>query len=113
MVKRGRLRLQKQSIPCGVLLFDLKLNTSKFLQHVELKFHVSCSGFYFVFSAQILIPLEEIKSLDLFAKWFSLVPVSPTSRGEMGSLRIRARYLHEIIMPEDKYSTLKEVRRLE
>ncbi|XP_034325355.1 ras GTPase-activating protein 1 isoform X2 [Magallana gigas] len=59
--------------------------------------------------AQILIPLEEIKSLDLFAKWFSLVPVSPTSRGEMGSLRIRARYLHEIIMPEDKYSTLKEL----
>ena len=61
------------------------------------------------FSAQITVKLEDIKSLDLFAKWFSLVPVSPTTRGEMGSLRIRARYLHEIIMPEDKYSTLKEV----
>lgn len=70
------------------------------------KFHREFSPF----SAQISVPLEDIKNLELFAKWFQLVPVSPTTRGEMGSLRIRARYLHEIIMPEDKYSTLKEVK---
>ena len=39
--------------------------------------------------------------------WHALSGVTPI--GEWGSLRLRTRYLHDLIMPEDEYSPLKEL----
>ena len=62
-----------------------------------------------LYLAHVTLPLSEVRDTDCYDKWHQLIPNTEYSRGETGSLRIRARYLHEIIMPEDKYSTLKEV----
>ncbi|XP_021354731.1 ras GTPase-activating protein 1-like [Mizuhopecten yessoensis] len=59
--------------------------------------------------ANITIPVVDVKDTDCYDKWHTLQALNPTMRSDTGSLRIRARYLHEIIMPEDKYSTLKEL----
>ena len=37
--------------------------------------------------------------------WYPLNGVTPI--GEWGSLRLKHRYLHDLIMPEDEYSPLK------
>lgn len=63
--------------------------------------------FKFNFTAQIVIKYDDFESGENLDKWYPLH--SANSTVQLGSLRIRCRYQHEIIMPEDKYSTLKEV----
>ncbi|XP_069138844.1 ras GTPase-activating protein 1-like [Argopecten irradians] len=59
--------------------------------------------------ANITIPVVDVKDTDCYDKWHMLQALNPAMRSDTGSLRIRARYLHEIIMPEEKYLTLKEL----
>ncbi|KAK3098387.1 hypothetical protein FSP39_019002 [Pinctada imbricata] len=83
-------------VPCDIEAFSISIyNHSKRTVDREI--------------AQVTVPFEDLKNVDCYDKWSPLHPVSQGVRGEQGSLRIRARYLHEIIMPEDKYSTLKEL----
>ena len=43
-------------------------------------------------------------------EWQSLYPAAVSSRVEAaGSLRVRSRYQHEVIMPLKEYTSLKEV----
>ena len=42
-------------------------------------------------------------------EWHSLIPVNLTFKGDVGSLRVKSRYLHEVIMPLKEYTSLKEV----
>lgn len=66
-------------------------------------------GLYF--TAQIVIKYQDFEAGETLDKWYPLHPANSIIKGgDLGSIRIRARYQHEIIMPEDKYSTLKEVR---
>lgn len=58
---------------------------------------------------QTTIELGDLKSGDYIDEWYSLQPVNVASRGDMGSIRIKARYLHEVIMPPEEYTTLKEL----
>ncbi|KAL5004180.1 hypothetical protein ScPMuIL_017636 [Solemya velum] len=57
--------------------------------------------------AFVTVFLNEIKGNDCADKWYQLQPSSTAFRTEMGSIRIRARYLHEIIMPQEEYASLK------
>ncbi|XP_052099193.1 ras GTPase-activating protein 1-like [Mytilus californianus] len=60
--------------------------------------------------AQIVIKYEDFEAGETLDKWYPLHPTNSIVKGgDLGSIRIRARYQHEIIMPEDKYSTLKEL----
>jgi hypothetical protein len=64
-------------------------------------------------AAQIQIKYQDFDSGECLDKWYPIHQTNTTIKGgDLGSIRIRARYQHEIIMPEDKYSTLKEVRKL-
>ncbi len=55
--------------------------------------------------AELTIHLSELRSGSEQEDWRPLAGVTPI--GEWGSLRIRTRYLHDLIMPEDEYSPLK------
>ena len=55
--------------------------------------------------AEVTIDLTSIKSGSESEEWYPLSGVTPI--GEWGSLRIRMRYLHDLIMPEEEYSPLK------
>ncbi|CAG2246074.1 RASA1 [Mytilus edulis] len=60
--------------------------------------------------AQIVIKYQDFEAGETLDKWYPLHPSNSIIKGgDVGSIRIRARYQHEIIMPEDKYSTLKEL----
>lgn len=57
--------------------------------------------------AELNIDLQSLKSGSEKEEWFPLSGVTPI--GEWGSLRLKIRYLHDLIMPEDEYSPLKEL----
>ncbi|XP_067664824.1 ras GTPase-activating protein 1-like isoform X1 [Haliotis asinina] len=59
--------------------------------------------------AEVQIRLSELDSLDQVDDWFTLRPASPNIKGEMGNIRLKAHYLHEIIMPLEEYTSLKEL----
>ncbi len=54
----------------------------------------------------LLSDLQPGQSRD---EWFTLIPVNPTTKTEVGCLRVSIRYLHEILMPPKEYTGLKEV----
>lgn len=51
--------------------------------------------------------LQSLLSGQEKEEWFSLTGVTPI--GEWGSLRLKLRYLHDLIMPEEEYSPLKDL----
>ncbi|XP_074650781.1 ras GTPase-activating protein 1-like isoform X2 [Tubulanus polymorphus] len=55
---------------------------------------------------QILENLPEGETID---EWFNLSSVVPTIRVDGATIRLRCRYLHEIIMPLSEYSALTEL----
>ena len=61
------------------------------------------------FSVSLTINLNELQGGEQCHEWYNLQPVNLTTKGNCGSLRCQARYLHEIIMPLEKYSSMKEV----
>ena len=62
------------------------------------------------FSASVHLELQEFQNTELVDKWYSFVP-SATFRGsgEVGALRLKTRYIHQVIMPEEQYTSLKDV----
>ena len=55
--------------------------------------------------AELTVDLASLKSGSETEEWYALSGVTPI--GEWGSLRLRLRYLHDLIMPEEEYSPLK------
>ncbi len=51
--------------------------------------------------------MSSLKSGSGSEDWYHLTGVTPI--GEWGSLRLKIRYLHDLIMPEEEYSPLKEL----
>ncbi|KAL3867273.1 hypothetical protein ACJMK2_044487 [Sinanodonta woodiana] len=58
--------------------------------------------------AQVMIKLKDLGDGENMDKWHMLLP-SAAIRGDIGSIRMRARYCHEVIMPQEEYTSLKEV----
>lgn len=55
------------------------------------------------------VELENLISGDEVEDWFPLGGLTPPIREDWGSLRVRIRYVHEVIMPLAEYNALKEV----
>jgi len=55
--------------------------------------------------AELTVDLATLKSGGEIDEWMQLTGVTPV--GEWGTLRIKIRYLHDLVMPEDEYSPLK------
>jgi Ras GTPase-activating protein 1 len=58
--------------------------------------------------AHVTIPLVEFDNGELVDKWYTLQPHAAV-RCDMGSIRLRTRYIHQVIMPEEQYTSLKDV----
>ncbi|XP_052795998.1 ras GTPase-activating protein 1-like [Mya arenaria] len=59
--------------------------------------------------ANVTIPLQEFDNGELVDKWYTLTPYSPAVRVDMGSIRLRSRYIHQVIMPVEQYTSLKDL----
>ncbi len=60
-------------------------------------------------SAEVTFPLKLQETVDAVDDWFPLVAAAPNMKGEMGSIRLKAQYIHEVVMPLEEYTSLKEV----
>lgn len=65
--------------------------------------------FFLYFSAEMIVELENLISGEEIEDWFPLGGLIPPIREDWGSLRVRIRYIHEVIMPLAEYNALKEV----
>jgi len=57
--------------------------------------------------AEIILELGTLRNIEDLEEWYPLSGVTPI--GEWGSVRLRTRYIHDLIMPQDEYSPLKEL----
>ena len=55
--------------------------------------------------AEVTVDMNKLASGSESEDWFQLSGLTPV--GEWGALRLRIRYLHDLIMPEEEYSPLK------
>jgi Ras GTPase-activating protein 1 len=58
--------------------------------------------------AEVTLELANLTSGEEDEQWHPLLGVTPVG-GEWGSLRLRVRYLHDLIMPKEEYSALLEL----
>lgn len=65
------------------------------------------TNLFFVVSTRM--QLKDLTPGESCEKWHSLYPINCPPKGELGSIRVKVRYLHEIIMPLIEYKSLKEV----
>uniref|UniRef100_UPI00358F3DFB ras GTPase-activating protein 1 isoform X2 n=1 Tax=Myxine glutinosa TaxID=7769 RepID=UPI00358F3DFB len=83
-------------LPPNVEMFEVVLsNRTKKSKDVDILF-MCCS-------------LRKLTNGQLTDEWFQLSSNTPLRGVEPGSLRLKARYSLELIMPEDKYSDLQEL----
>ena len=61
------------------------------------------------FSGSIILELQEFQDGELVDKWYQLIPPPSIRCGDMGSIRLKTRYIHQVIMPEEQYTSLKDV----
>ncbi|GIX69364.1 ras GTPase-activating protein 1 [Caerostris extrusa] len=59
--------------------------------------------------ADVTVELENLISGEEIEDWFPLGGLTPPIREDWGSLRVRIRYIHEVIMPLAEYNALKEL----
>jgi len=57
--------------------------------------------------AEKILDLSGLRSGEETENWYALSGVTPI--GDWGTIRIRTKYLHDLIMPQDEYSPLKEL----
>ncbi len=60
-------------------------------------------------AVSMMVNLDTIQPGESVDEWHNLIPVNLTFKGDVGSVRVKARYLHEVIMPLKEYTSLKEV----
>uniref|UniRef100_T1JFR2 Ras GTPase-activating protein 1 n=1 Tax=Strigamia maritima TaxID=126957 RepID=T1JFR2_STRMM len=59
--------------------------------------------------AEMSVELNRLVNGEEIEEWYELSGISPPIREDWGSMRIRVRYLHEMIMPLEEYNSLKEL----
>nr|CAH0102365.1 unnamed protein product [Daphnia galeata] len=57
--------------------------------------------------AELTVEFSNLSNGDEVEEWYNLSGMTPV--GEWGTIRLRTRYLHDLIMPEEEYSPLKEL----
>lgn len=63
-------------------------------------------------SAEVRVEMESLENGNEVEDWYALSGLTHPVREDWGSIRIRSRFLHEVIMPVAEYNSLKEVRTL-
>ena len=64
----------------------------------------------FTFSASVHLELQDFQNTELVDKWYPLsAPQGSVRSGDPGSIRLKTRYIHQVIMPEEQYTSLKDV----
>ena len=53
--------------------------------------------------------LERLPNGVVVDQWYQLIALTSQGRGEMGSIRTRAQFLQETLMPLEEYNSLQEV----
>lgn len=59
--------------------------------------------------AEVTVELDSLVNCEETEEWFSLGGLTPPIREDWGSLRVRIRYVHEVIMPLAEYTAFKEL----
>ncbi|RWS24493.1 ras GTPase-activating protein 1-like protein, partial [Leptotrombidium deliense] len=59
--------------------------------------------------AEVSVELKKLNNGEEFEDWFHLIGLNPPIREDWGALRVRLRYVHELIMPLYEYNALKEL----
>ncbi|GAB6026339.1 hypothetical protein CHUAL_012542 [Chamberlinius hualienensis] len=59
--------------------------------------------------AEVTIDLSSLTHGNENEDWYHLSGIIPPLREDWGSIRVRIRYLHEVIMPLEEYSSLREL----
>lgn len=59
--------------------------------------------------ADVTVELDSLVNCEEMEEWFSLGGLTPPIREDWGSLRVRIRYVHEVIMPLAEYTAFKEL----
>lgn len=57
--------------------------------------------------AEVTVELASLKNGEEIDEWYPLAGITPI--GEWGTLRLRLRYRHDLVMPPDEYNPLKEL----
>ncbi|XP_033611154.1 ras GTPase-activating protein 1 isoform X2 [Cryptotermes secundus] len=57
--------------------------------------------------AELTVELSSLTNGDENEDWYTLSGITPI--GEWGSLRLRTRYLHDLIMPQEEYSPMQQL----
>lgn len=57
--------------------------------------------------AELTVELSSLTNGDENENWYALSGITPI--GEWGSLRLRTRYLHDLIMPQEEYSPMQQL----
>ncbi|KAJ7365846.1 Ras GTPase-activating protein 1 [Desmophyllum pertusum] len=55
-----------------------------------------------------MVPLNRLPKGNVLDEWYPLLP-SSHAKMEVGSIRVRSKFTHEIIMPVEEYYSLKEI----
>ncbi|XP_015790236.1 ras GTPase-activating protein 1 isoform X2 [Tetranychus urticae] len=85
-----------EDMPCDVNSFSITLYTKgKRSKDTEV--------------AEMVIELNKLNNGIEIEDWFPLTGICPPMNNEWGSLRVRIRYVHELIMPSHEYDALKEL----
>ncbi|CAH1797492.1 unnamed protein product, partial [Owenia fusiformis] len=58
---------------------------------------------------QYSMPLTSLPNGEQCDEWHMLSPINMQTKSEMGNIRLRVRFLHEVIMPLKEYTALKEL----
>ncbi|KAK6178717.1 hypothetical protein SNE40_011238 [Patella caerulea] len=59
--------------------------------------------------AHVTVNLSELENTDMIEQKYMLQPCNSTYKGDLGTLRVKASYSQEIIMPQEEYTSLKEL----
>ncbi|XP_014259409.1 ras GTPase-activating protein 1 [Cimex lectularius] len=57
--------------------------------------------------AEVTVELSSLTNGDEIEDWYHLSGITPI--GEWGALRLRLRYLHDLIMPQEEYSPMQQL----
>ncbi|KAK9506674.1 hypothetical protein O3M35_008566 [Rhynocoris fuscipes] len=57
--------------------------------------------------AEVTVELSSLTNGDEIEDWYQLTGITPI--GEWGALRLRTRYLHDLIMPQEEYSPMQQL----
>lgn len=109
--RRLKIKSLYSDVPCDVMSFSLTVyNKGKRGKDTEVaELHVDLSALGKVWIQQNVNKIINggVGNGEEREEWYALSGLTPM--GEWGSLRLRTRYLHDLVMPAEEYSPLQQL----